>query len=63
MKNVLIIMTDQLRRDVLGCYGGKEVETPYRFAGGGRDTAGELLYTQCGMYAFQRVLYDGKISP
>ena len=29
MKNVLIIMTDQLRRDVLGCYGGKEVETPY----------------------------------
>ena len=35
----------------------------YRFAGGGRDTAGELLYIQCGMYAFQRVLYDGKISP
>ena len=29
MKNVLILMTDQLRRDVLGCYGGKEVETPY----------------------------------
>lgn len=27
-KNVLIIFTDQLRRDVLGCYGGREVETP-----------------------------------
>ncbi len=27
-KNVLIIFTDQLRRDVLGCYGGHEVETP-----------------------------------
>lgn len=28
-KNVLIIYTDQLRRDVLGCYGGMEVETPH----------------------------------
>lgn len=28
MKNILIIYLDQLRRDVLGCYGGKEVETP-----------------------------------
>lgn len=27
-KNVLIIYTDQLRRDVLGCYGGHEVKTP-----------------------------------
>lgn len=27
-KNVVIIYTDQLRRDVLGCYGGNEVETP-----------------------------------
>lgn len=23
-KNVLIIFTDQLRRDILGCYGGRE---------------------------------------
>lgn len=29
MKNVLIIYTDQLRRDVLGCYGGREVATPH----------------------------------
>lgn len=28
MKNVLIIFADQLRRDVLGCYGGREVSTP-----------------------------------
>ena len=28
MKNILIIYTDQLRRDVLGCYGGHEVATP-----------------------------------
>lgn len=28
-KNVLIIYTDQLRRDVLGCYGGHEVLTPH----------------------------------
>lgn len=28
-KNILIIYTDQLRRDVLGCYGGKEVKTPH----------------------------------
>lgn len=27
-KNILIIYTDQLRRDVLGCYGGSEVGTP-----------------------------------
>lgn len=28
MENVLIIHVDQLRRDVLSCYGGKEVQTP-----------------------------------
>lgn len=28
MKNVLILYVDQLRRDVLSCYGGKEVQTP-----------------------------------
>lgn len=28
MRNILIIYTDQLRRDVLGCYGGREVPTP-----------------------------------
>lgn len=27
-KNILIIYTDQLKRDVLGCYGGNEVSTP-----------------------------------
>lgn len=28
MNNVLIIHVDQLRRDILSCYGGKEVQTP-----------------------------------
>ncbi|PXX51472.1 putative sulfatase [Hungatella effluvii] len=28
MKNVLIIYADQLRRDVLSCYGGREILTP-----------------------------------
>lgn len=28
-RNILIIYTDQLARNVLGCYGGMEVETPY----------------------------------
>ena len=28
-KNVLIIYTDQLRRDVLGCYGGHAVLTTH----------------------------------
>ena len=27
-RNILLIMTDQHRRDCLGCYGNPEIETP-----------------------------------
>ena len=27
--NVLVIMTDELRRDLLGCYGNEIVQTPH----------------------------------
>ena len=27
--NVLVIMTDELRRDTLGCYGNEIVQTPH----------------------------------
>ena len=44
-KNILIIYTDQFRRDVPGCYGGREVETPNIDALGEQGIIFERYYT------------------
>ena len=44
-KNVLIIYTDQLRRDVLCCYGGQEVKTPNIDALGEQGVVFDQFYT------------------
>lgn len=44
-KNILIIYTDQFRRDVPGCYGGREVETPNIDALGEQGIIFERFYT------------------
>lgn len=44
-KNILIVYTDQLYRNALGCYGGKEVETPCIDAIAGEGLLLENFYT------------------
>ena len=43
--NVLVIMTDELRRDTLGCYGNKIVQTPHIDALANRGVQFENAYT------------------
>ncbi|MAI59306.1 MAG: hypothetical protein CML56_10115 [Rhodobacteraceae bacterium] len=43
--NVLVIMTDELRRDILGCYGNKLVQTPNIDALVGKGVKFENAYT------------------
>ena len=43
--NVLVIMTDELRRDTLGCYGNKIVQTPNIDALANRGVQFENAYT------------------
>mgnify|MGYP006278902327 CR=1 FL=1 len=53
--NILIVLTDQLRRDALGCYGDPNVRTPNLdrlAAGGARFTAACSTYPICQPFRF-----------
>ena len=60
-KNILIIYTDQLKRDVLGCYGGNEVSTPNIDALKEDGVILDNFYT-CSVYSIQRLFDDRKVS-
>lgn len=61
-KNILIIYTDQLRRDVLGCYGGSEVGTPNIDYLAQQGMVLENFYTpSASVYTVQRLPDDRKI--
>jgi choline-sulfatase len=45
--NVIVIMTDELRRDALGCYGNKIVQTPHIDALAARGLRYDAAYTPC----------------
>ena len=46
-KNLLFILSDQHRRDALGCYGHEAVRTPHLDALAARGTRFSSAYTNC----------------
>jgi arylsulfatase A-like enzyme len=54
-RNLLVILTDQLRRQALGCYGDPDVQTPHidaLAARGVRFTAASSTYPVCVPFRF-----------
>lgn len=60
-QNILLILTDQLRADALGCYGGMVVPTPHIDALAGRGKRFSDCYTDCPVCTPARAsLWTGK---